>query len=271
MLNLVNTRNAYDQVNIAGGLNDKLASRDKWRESAKQANQKFGLPEAMVPALPTHPNVGRPLSAPWAATHMARQYTVTLACIAKTLNNNRLFWPVFMLGGGAFSAGRSPHASVFMKTMRTAERSPWHEMVFGRGCSLPLDKPDPASLYADMTYALSDYGLAGLLLEALPTKLAQQAHLRSYNRLATACMAAAVVGRSYLQPGRCAAAAGAVTFAVVMGCAIGLACTALVTGLQYLSQHIDSVERFAGTSLPRARHIILSAQNGISAFVLDDC
>jgi hypothetical protein len=78
---------------------------------------------------------------------------------------------------------------------------PAAEVVFGRGLRPGPVQPD-ASIAWKVTYlwgCVTQYGVAGLVLEALPLRLADVAQARGANKLAMTCMGAAVMGRSMLQ------------------------------------------------------------------------
>lgn len=239
---------AYAAVNVAGRINDALTADKSWYQAAvrEEVARQLSHFDAAPPPQPE-----RPVRDLLASQSVQFKYRVAVG-----LQGHRLIAPFLVYA---------------LPTVRPNSYAPLAELAFGRGQSTPLGKPLILSGVEHIHSSLHLYdgvtqtGILGLLLEAVPLALASRCRRRDAPNAAAACTVAATIGRVLLQPPRLVAAgamlATVVAFATVLG-AVELALQGV--GIAGAALYLPWAPRFgSNTFLHRAGRGVLDAVDSL--------
>jgi hypothetical protein len=228
-------RGAFDAVNVTGRIQDAWLTPQAWRmhhsprepfltdykthynKTATALNNSFAKP-----LKPQVPCIAWPHYA--AANKAAFAYFVDFA-----LRVQRLALPLHVMGTSSCSVRALPVAAATMAAGEVSGSLALHatgwpilEAVIGRGQTRGDIPRTDTSTYMRAADSLSQWGIAGFLIEKAPLALSDAAHASGRHQAASACLWAATFGRVLLQLPRAAVAAIALT-QVIACAALGVA------------------------------------------------
>ena len=235
---LLAARRAYQTVNLAGWVNDNVLTSDRLLSGGIEDALSLSLRRAQAPVAPSSRVHAAIQSSQYAAGYGLAWARGALGLGLKL----RRGIPLYLLRGPQATRAMLNRGSSLIRLYPVAE------LIVGRGHSPQPFPGAPFPLRAFPTHALvflsavharmSRYGVLGLVLEAAPMQLADALERRGHRVGATACVVAATIGRSVLQPARLAVCAAAlaselsfVLFIAGLNVAIDLYLRALRGGL----------------------------------------
>lgn len=201
---------AYAAVNLAGTFHDVALDSDHLARAAVASRAALHQRRAARPAANPAGHALQPR--PARLVHLAREAKDATSYVGGgvrlafagvlALNRSPIAWPVYHAFLAEAPAWLTGAALIF-----------WAEVAVGRGHSNPratyplhgssFGGSDP---YDGLHHHLSRHGLLGFALEWAPLRAAEAADRNNLHASAAACMLAAVVGRTLLQPVRLAVA-----------------------------------------------------------------